>query len=97
MCAYNCCAQLLYTKQRGLLTIFPLYPQTTTIAQMLSIGGDGGCGYNTKHELMLAVIDKNCDPQKKQVHISCTINRIILTHMLIFHSHQLVNILKHSN
>jgi len=41
MCAYHC-AQLLYTTQhRAILIIFPLILQTSTRAQMLSIGGEG--------------------------------------------------------
>jgi len=41
LCAYYC-AQLSYTTQHtAVLVIFPLYLQTTTIAQMLSIGGEG--------------------------------------------------------
>ena len=40
MCAYRC-AQPSYTTQHGaVLIIFPLYLQTTTIAQMLCIGGE---------------------------------------------------------
>jgi len=40
LCAYRC-AQLSYTTQHGtVLIIFRLYLQTTTIAQMLSIGGE---------------------------------------------------------
>ena len=44
LCAYRC-AQLSYTTQRrAVLIIFPLYLQTTTIAQILSIGGEMGHG-----------------------------------------------------
>jgi len=40
VCAYHC-AQLLYTTQhRTVLIIFPLILQTSTRAQMLSIGGE---------------------------------------------------------
>jgi len=43
-CSHLCacrCAQMSYTTQhRAFLTIFPLYLQTTTVAQMLPIRGE---------------------------------------------------------
>ena len=42
VCIYRC-AQLSHTTQNGaVLIIFPLYLQTTTIAQMLSVRGQEG-------------------------------------------------------